>query len=381
MDKTKALQKLLDGTATKKEIELLRQALASGEISIDRDANCSVVIIGSGNKVELTAEALGILTPEASKEASGLYRGAGLKKLQGWLKQRGDQLGSLKRVFVRASQNVKKWEPMQWVRVAIGSVVLLLMVVLGVTGKLNRFIYLPVDMVDYWVTIPGGEFQMGSENGDDNEKPVHPVDVDEFQIGKYEVTNRQYAQCVKAGVCKGGGLEYQDFFGNRLNLLNDVSYADHPVVVISWFQAHTYCGWIGGRLPTEAEWEKAARGADGRTYPWGSVIPAMELLNFNGEIGDTTQVGNYANGVSPYGVYDMAGNVWEWVNDWYQSDYYATLGDKASNPQGPSTGDGRVLRGGAWLNLVDNVRSALRSWSNPSDTYSTVGFRCSRDVP
>ena len=298
-----------------------------------------------------------------------------------WLKEHGDQLSPLEREFIRASQSVKKREQMQWVGVTVASVVLLLMVVLGVTGKLNRFIYRPVDMEGYWVTIPAGEFQMGSENGDDNEKPVHPVDVDEFQIGKFEVTNHQYAQCVKAGVCKGGGLEYQDLAGSRLNLLNDVNYADHPVVVVSWLQAQTYCEWIGARLPTEAEWEKAARGADGRTFPWGNDFPALELLNFNSDIGGAAQVGNYSNGVSPYGVYDMAGNVWEWVNDWYQSDYYATLGDKTSNPQGPSSGDGRVLRGGSWLNLEGNVRSALRGWSYPSDTYSSVGFRCARDVP
>ena len=305
------------------------------------------------------------------REASELYRGARLKQLQDWVKEHGEQLSPLEREFVKASRNVKKRERILWDAIAIAGVALLLLVIFMPAGIINRLIYLPENIMpeDDWVTIPAGDFQMGSDNGAEDEKPVHNVYVDEFQIGKYEVTNKQFNQCIRAGVCKGTILTGK---------------LDHPVVNVTWFQAEDYCGWAGGRLPTEAEWEKAASWDDKtktkNTYPWGKTIDCS-YANYYGKndgnsycVGDTTPVGSYESGKSLYGLYDMAGNVWEWVNDWYQSDYYATLGDKTSNPMGPSNGNGRVLRGGSWLISDSNVRSAYRSRYIPTYTRQQLRF-------
>ncbi len=269
---------------------------------------------------------------------------------------------------MKASQNVKKRERIQWVAIASGGVALSLLIIFMPAGIINRLIYSPESVMpeEDWVTIPAGDFRMGSENGESSsdEAPIHTVYLDAYQIGKYEVTNKQFNQCIRAGACIGTTVT------DKL---------DHPVVNVTWFQAEDYCGWAGGRLLTEAEWEKAARGTDGRTYLWGEGIDCA-YANYNGSncVGDTTPVGSYESGKSPYRVYDMAGSVWEWVNDWYQSDYYATLGDKTSNPQGPSSGDGRVLRGGSWDLSDDYVRSSIRSWYYPADPYINIGFRCSR---
>jgi formylglycine-generating enzyme required for sulfatase activity len=219
--------------------------------------------------------------------------------------------------------------------------------------------------------VPAGEFTMGSDNGGPEateEKPAHKVYLDAFWIDQTEVTNEKYALCVNAGQCESP--RDTDHFSN-----ND--YGNHPVAYVSWHDASAYCAWAGRRLPTEAEWEKAARGPDGQIYPWGNEPPDSDLLNFNNEIGETAEAGNYPNGVSPYGAMDMAGNVWEWVADWYDENYYATLGERPSNPQGPASGQYRVLRGGSWNYSDDSVRSAFRNWLDPKDTsYYVVGFRC-----
>ncbi len=191
--------------------------------------------------------------------------------------------------------------------------------------------------------------------------------MDEYLIGKYEITNRQYAQCVKAGIC---GEESS--FAEERTL--------HPVTNVTWDDAVTYCQWVGGHLPTEAEWEKAASWDDKTKtkyiYPWGNEPPTAELLSFNGNIYDTTLVGKYARGASPYRLYGMAGNVWEWVNDSYSDMYYRS--SPPSDSLGPENGQVKVLRGGSWLSFDYVVRSAYRYGYYRASYSSLVGFRCSR---
>jgi formylglycine-generating enzyme required for sulfatase activity len=223
-----------------------------------------------------------------------------------------------------------------------------------------------------WVEVPAGEFLMGSDQQVDpeaqnNEIPQHRVYLDAFRISEYEITNAQYRQCVRATVCDEPG---------DLKFYSSPDYDDHPVVYVSWFDAGSFCEWVGGRLPTEAEWEYAARGPQGNTYPWGEDEPTCELAQFGvGECpGGMEPVGSFPDGASWCGALDMASNVWEWVNDWYQEDYYADSPD--SNPSGPETGDEKVLRGGAYYNDVTEVRSAYRGLINPARREYYLGFRC-----
>ena len=300
------------------------------------------------------------------RDAGELYRGVRLKQIQKWIKDHGDQVSSLEGEFLKASQNVKKRERLRWVSLAGVAAILLLWAIFFPMQLLNRYIYKPVDMEDYWVTIPAGEFLMGSLDQLINEQPQHLVNLDEFQIGLYEVTNRQYDQCVKADICVGNA------FADGVDL--------YPVVNVTWYDAKSYCKWVGGRLPTEAEWEKAASW-DGKAktkfvYPWGNSAPTSVLLNYKGEGSNTTPVGTYPDGISPYGLYDMAGNVWEWTSSLYQPYPY----DANDGREELSSSDSRVLRGGLWSTNDGSARSAYRSYDAPSDTYPFVGFRCARDM-
>jgi len=226
------------------------------------------------------------------------------------------------------------------------------------------------------VYVPAGEFTMGSYEGWlDDEKPEIEVYLDPYWIDKYEVTNAQYAQCVADGTCsQPSSIESyarDHYYGNP-------TYDNYPVVYVNWTQADAYCAWAGGRLPTEAEWEKAARGTDAREYPWGDATPICNLVNFGGPlgcVGDTSAVGSYPAGASPYGAMDLAGNVWEWVADWYDSGYYSK--SPLQNPTGPASGSTRVLRGGSWGDHAElGVRSALRLEGRPNVGWYVSGFRC-----
>ena len=233
------------------------------------------------------------------------------------------------------------------------------------------------------VYAPAGEFEMGSTKGDDDEQPVHTVALDGFWIDRTEVTHAQYERCVAAGACtprRFSGFDPLD------------AHDDHPAIYVTWYQAEAYCRWAGGRLPTEAEWEYAARGPESRAFPWGDEFDGTRLnyCDANCErdwadqtaddgYAETAPVGSFPAGASWCGALDMAGNVWEWVADWYADDYYAR--SPSRNPTGPPSGRSRVLRGGSWGFDPFYVRSANRDdFLVPSNTYGHVGFRCARDA-
>ena len=228
----------------------------------------------------------------------------------------------------------------------------------------------PVDGMNM-MYIPAGEFLMGSDDRDENEKPMHAVYLSAYWIDQTEVTNAQYALCVQAGACQpplsSSSTTRSQYFGNP-------DFAGYPVIFVDWGQATAYCAWAGRRLPTEAEWEKASRGTEGAICPWGNTSPAPDRLNFNGALGDTTRVGSYPAGASPYGALDMAGNVWEWVSDWYSSGTYQS--GVYENPTGPADGTRRVLRGGSWYYDLNKIRSAFRFSASDNTVLSDVGFRC-----
>ena len=236
------------------------------------------------------------------------------------------------------------------------------------------------------VLIPAGAFQMGSNTGDNDEKPVHTVYVDAFHIDKREVTNSQYAEFLN----QYGRNADRD--GNELLDVDDPDcliekvgsayqakpgYEDHPVIEVTWYGASTYAKFHKKRLPTEAEWEKAARGGlIGRKYPRGDIISHNDA-NYSGTGGkdrwnETSPVGSFAS--NGYGLYDMSGNVWEWCSDKYAKDYY--IKSPAQNPRGPSSGDRRVVRGGSWYYSIASLRCANRNNGNPTNADNFVGFRC-----
>ena len=219
------------------------------------------------------------------------------------------------------------------------------------------------------VYVPAGEFEMGSNDGDSDQKPVHTVYLDTYWIDQTEVTNAMYALCVEDGDCEKPISDYFD----------DTNFTDHPVVNVSWYAAEDYCTWAGRELPTEAQWEKAARGTDGRIYPWGNAAPDCILANYSGCTGNTLEVGSLQAGASPFGVLDMAGNVCEWVADWYAADYYSV--SPKNNPTGPANGNYRVLRGGSWFDYESFLRSADRLGIYPVYTYDSSGFRCVVSLP
>jgi len=237
------------------------------------------------------------------------------------------------------------------------------------------------------VHIPEGTFRMGGLDvrRAPNELPEHDVALDAFWMDQLEVTNAMYGLCVSADVC----APPQDFKSQRRpSYFDNPEFKDYPVIYVTWGQAKAYCEWAERRLPTEAEWERAARGDDFRTFPWGEDEADGLLANFNMLVGDTSRVGTYPAGASPFGVFDMAGNVAEWVNDFYSYNY--SLED-VLNPTGPasSASFNRVVRGGslgdAEINIRVSKRSAVRGSNLDTAPDSTaylgdfsprIGFRC-----
>jgi len=231
------------------------------------------------------------------------------------------------------------------------------------------------------ILIPSGSFQMGCDPEHffdfscyNLTLPLHEVYLDDYYIDKFEVTNTQYAACVSAGACSVpqdiSSWSHEIYYGNP-------DYDDYPVINVTWQNVYDYCSWVDKRLPTEAEWEKAAKDSNLQTFPWGEASVTCDLANYSEDfssqcVGDTIQVGSYLAGASPYGLLDMAGNVQEWVNDWYAADYYSV--SPLNNPTGPGTGTKKVVRGGGCFSIGQDLTVHGRS---SSSTYSdTLGFRC-----
>jgi formylglycine-generating enzyme required for sulfatase activity len=225
------------------------------------------------------------------------------------------------------------------------------------------------------VYIPGGVFNMGGEDGWDSEKPVHPVKIKAFWMDQTEVTNRQYGMCVGDEDCSLPGILRS--YG-RENYYSNPEFGNYPVINVSWYDAVSYCTWAGRRLPTEAEWEMAAKGDEARTYPWGNTIDCTKANYIDCPWGDTTMVGSFPAGASPYGVLDMAGNVWEWVGDWYDPLYYDSY--PLDYPSGPESGAYRVVRGGSWNDYEFYLRTTNRYSYFPENKRFSVGFRCVLDA-
>lgn len=242
------------------------------------------------------------------------------------------------------------------------------------------------------IYIPAGAFHMGGYDvrAAPDEFPAHEVTLDAYWMDQLEVTNAMYQLCVGAGVCT---LPQNLGSQRRADYYNTPEFRDYPVVYVTWGQAKAYCEWAGRRLPTEAEWERAGRGDDMRTFPWGEDKPDHRFANFNMLAKDTSRVGSYPLGASSFGILDMAGNVAEWTNDFYKSNYYSTT--ELINPLGPlvSSNFFRVVRGGSLGDAEINIRVSKRSSvlgsnlglipGSPEylgDFSPRIGFRCVRDV-
>jgi len=235
------------------------------------------------------------------------------------------------------------------------------------------------------VLIPAGAFTMGSNEGLPAERPEHVVTLDAYAIDRYEVSLRLYRRFLQEAQ-RDAPPTWDDEAAETVG--------DRPAIGVSWADASAYCTWAGKRLPTEAEWEKGARGTDGRRYPWGPMQPFVDIANYNRGVwvSEAVTLVNVAGGVegmsvrhglkeggrSPYGLHHMAGNAAEWVGDWYDREYYAKSPDK--NPTGPAKGEKKVIRGGSWSDLPVALRSSARVSAEPDFQDRAIGFRCAMDA-
>lgn len=244
------------------------------------------------------------------------------------------------------------------------------------------------------VYVSAGDFEMGNDSEEDDSSPMHTVYLDAFWIDQIEVSNAMFSEFVhETGYitqAEKDGWSW-DYYNSQWYKTSGADWLhpdgsessirgleDHPVLRVSWDDAQAYCLWANRRLPTEAEWEKGARGIDSRRYPWGNASPSASLLNFDSNIGTTSSVGSYPLGASPYGALDMAGNAWEWVADWYDVDYYSK--SPYANPSGPKDGSGRGMRGGSWVWGGETVRVTDREWGRQDESYWSTGFRCAKQA-
>jgi formylglycine-generating enzyme required for sulfatase activity len=228
-------------------------------------------------------------------------------------------------------------------------------------------------MMGTMVRVPEGRFAMGCNAAADtecggDEKPSPTITLSDFEIDATEVTQSSYRACVAASVCQVPACDF-----------DPATRGAYPAVCVTWDEAALFCAWAGKRLPTEAEWEKAARGTDGRIYPWGNQAPDCARANFFGCGGSSAPAGGPAGGASPYDALQMAGNVWEWVNDYYEFDYYKR--SPAQDPQGPPQGHERVKRGGGAADPPALLRTSQRDGIHPSKQGKLLGFRCARSPP
>lgn len=233
------------------------------------------------------------------------------------------------------------------------------------------------------VCVPAGEFWMGASETDaqaaPDEKPRHRVTLDAFWVDRTEVTNTMFEKCVAAGACHE--RTYSPYlWGVRLPngtpYYGESNYRDDPVIMLDGDEAQAYCQWAGRRLPTEAEWEKTARGTDERLYPWGAELDCAHAIYLGCEKEQAPASAiSHPLGISPYGALNMSGNLWEWVADWYDANYYSQ--SPAQNPTGPASGEFRTIRGGGWHDNPAQLRATNRSTGKPEhSTDGEIGFRC-----
>lgn len=220
------------------------------------------------------------------------------------------------------------------------------------------------------VYVPAGDFIMGTGAPD---APQKTVSLDSFWISKTDVTNKMYSQCVASGNCAPPGQQL------GTPAFTNPTYGDYPVVGVTWDMAANYCKWSQGQLPSEAQWEKAGRGSQGNKYPWGNDSPSCDLLNFSGCLGHTSSVTSYGAGQSPYSLTDMSGNVFQWVNDFYDPNYYDAM--PSSNPTGPTSGDTHVIRGSSFEGDATQTLAGVRHYGAAAYTHYDLGFRCVVNQP